>query len=718
MAWNYEKDSGDLVFNGFEKGIAPSPHEGIANIINANTSTEMGEAMCSFQRTQQTQTATISGATFTATGGNNLGISGTSNYLFAGSWVSIGSGLGISSGTYYVLSNSGIPVGAVGTNGSVKISASYMGTQQVITSGSTTFTSVNMMSIPVQGATETYFSSNIKQYRYYVLDNLGQVWVNDTGNPLTGGTWGLIDTNTGIAPNHNAGGIAIYNGFVHVFVDSTIWVKQTSLLAATWLEMAAPQNVLNTPYASPNSHFSYVDHSNTLNICDSSYIATIFSEAGTNIGNLVANVWSYGTVTFSSSTFTITGLVGTSYPVEDSSITFQSSGTLPTGITAGNTYFIINLNTSNIKAGTVTFKITSVYQNPSDVITPSGGSGTLYYNTYSPYWTAGSGSPTFVYSPQAFTLPTNEIAQAICESGTQLIIGCQSNILYQLTLGSALATSFVPLPENNTTFLLNVNNMAYAFTGNKGNIYVSNGSTASGVLSIPDYTAGIPGNPTSYIEPYFIWGGAAYLRGRIYCSLQDQTASKTGLCGGIWSFVPTQAMYIQQDQGAGLRMENVNSYASFSSGVYTNNGMATVLLISQTQNAIAPQYFSAWQSAYTAGTYGIDGTGTTPSSTQPAVIETDAIPTGTFLKKKTFEHIEWKVSSPLLSSESIAINYRLNPTDAWTAFTGPFVESNLLSGYYTPSGTFDFTQWTQFQIILNGKTSSPSFNRLFELRLK
>jgi hypothetical protein len=394
---------------------------------------------------------------------------------------------------------------------------------------------------------------------------------------------------------------------------------------------------------------------------------------------------------------------------------------LPSQINAGYTYFVIDSNFGSVATGTVTFKVTSVFGNPSDIITPST-SHTLIFNTYSPLYNSGAGSPTYVFSPQAFTLPTNpitEVAQCITEVASgQLIVGCQSNVLYTFTLGSPLATSLVPLPENNTTFLINVNNMAYAFSGNKGNIYVSNGSTASPVLTIPDYCAGLAGTPTSYIEPFFIWGGAMYLRGRIFCSLRDQTASKTGLCGGIWSFIPQQAFYIQQDSGLGLRMENVNSYASFSNGVYTNNGMATVLLPSQTQNAIAPQYFSAWQSTYSpTSTAGIDGTQVSPNVGQPSVIETDFIPSGTFLQKKTFERIEYKVSSPLLSGESVSINYRLTPTDAWSSFQNLQTESNMLSGYYTPSGTFQFTQWTQFQVILTGITSSPSFNRLFELRI-
>ena len=47
MTWRVEKngEGQDLVYSGFESGVALSPLKGTANIQNANISTEMGEIM-------------------------------------------------------------------------------------------------------------------------------------------------------------------------------------------------------------------------------------------------------------------------------------------------------------------------------------------------------------------------------------------------------------------------------------------------------------------------------------------------------------------------------------------------------------------------------------------------------------------------------------------------------------------------------------------------
>lgn len=264
--------------------------------------------------------------------------------------------------------------------------------------------------------------------------------------------------------------------------------------------------------------------------------------------------------------------------------------------------------------------------------------------------------------------------------------------------------------------MIAVNNMAYVFAGNKGNIYICNGVTASPVITVPDYCAGIAGTPKSYIEPYFTWGGCEYIRGRMYFSIQDQTAAKTtGNCGGIWSFVPSQNAFPVQDVGIALRLENTNSYG-------TLNGMATVIMQNQVQAAIGVQYFSAWQSTYTGTSYGIDTSGTYPTVT--AIIETDAIPSGTFLNKRSFAQQEYKLASPLLSGESVQLYYRQNLTDSWHTCgtvneetTNSDTPTNRLSGYFTAA--FQNTQWLQLQaqLIPNG-TSTFSGNRLTELRLR
>jgi len=170
--------------------------------------------------------------------------------------------------------------------------------------------------------------------------------------------------------------------------------------------------------------------------------------------------------------------------------------------------------------------------------------------------------------------------------------------------------------------------------------------------------------------------------------------------------VPTQNFFIGQDTGLSLRLENQASYATY-------NGMSPVLLASQTQNAIAPQYWNAWVSSVSSPTYGIDFTGT--GTLNPCVIETDLIPTGTLLDKTTFNQIEYKLSAPLIDGETVTMKYRLNSTDAYATCGTEVVETSTgLSGYVPAS--FEKGQWLQLQISLNPLTSpNGSFVRLKEV---
>lgn len=702
MAIRREKtDTGeDIVIDGFEKGIAPSPQQGIANMQGVNISTEMGEAMCSYARVQQSQTQ-IAAASFTVNSGTTILYTGTTPLLPGTAIVISGSSGTPANGTYFVVSNSA---------GSITLSSTYQGATLSGFSGAggSLSTTLYQMSTPVQAAVEQFHTSpGTLIYRYYILDVQGLVWVYDPS--YLNGFWALIDKQF-LAPNNNAGGIAIFNGWIHVFVENVIYVKETILPGVAWGTFVG--GGLNTSVDSKNSHFALVTQNNTLTYCDGPFVGTI--ESSSNSGSsATAPIWSYGSYTFVTTTLTVLGLFGGALPINNSTVTFTTTGTLPSTLSANTRYYVVNANITNS-----TFSVSATVG--GGAISLSGGSGTQYFNTYSP---TTNTSDTFIFSPQALSLPFTAVSQSLCEIGNTVVVGTQSNFLYFWDEVSPLATNFIPLPEDNASYMINVNNMAYVFAGNKGNIYITNGSTASAAISIPDYCAGIPGTPSSYIEPYFVWGGAAYIRGRVYFSILDQTGSKAGNCGGIWSFIPTQNLFAGQDVGLALRLEAQNSYGSY-------NGVANVLLNSQLQNAIGPQYWSFWSVSGGTSPTGIDFSGTTPYTafsggtgstpfTGSTIIETDGIPVGTLLNKTSFEQIEYKLSTPLVSGEHVGINYRANMTDAWLPLILTQQEaSNPVSGIFTPTNSMQNLQWVQLQVILSSKVTNPSFTRLRELRLR
>lgn len=707
MAYHVEKSNGDLVIDGFDQGIGRSPHKGVANMQAVNISTESGEVMCSYARVQQSQPGdTGTSHTINALDASHLS---TSFSLVNGAWINVSSSTisGLSTGNYYIQNSNGTGSGVAAT--SFQISSFY---NSAILSGfgltgTATFNLIRAMGQPVASATEPY-SNGTSQYRYYILDNQGLVWVQDTA---VGSYWFLPDFSITYYSG-TPSGLAVINGWLHVFAGTDIWCKPTVSLANSTATTTNYASFASGTTLTTNTHYAFAGHQGKLYYTDQNSIGSIFPN--TSLLSGTANIQSYASYTAATTTGTISQLISGSIPYNGVSnatripaVFFHAltaSGANPGAVAIG-TIFYIKYNAPT--AGH--FEVYAAASGGSALDLATGAVGTQYFATYYPTSTGGEAIITF--TQQRLNLPFFEVAQAITEIGNIVLIGTQGNVIYPWNQVDPLPNDLIPLPESNVASFLTVNNMAYIFAGFKGNIYVTNGSTASLVLSVPDYCAGIAGTPSSYVEPYFIWGGTMFLRGRVYFSLQDQTAAKTGNCGGVWSFVPTQSFFIGQDTGLSLRMDNQNSYGTY-------NGYATVLLASQNQSAKGAQYWAGWASAISAASYGIDFSGTTPST--PAVIETDLIPTGTLLGKATFEQIEYKLAAPLQEGESVAISYRQDGTSVYQSFGSPQTETTTgLSGYFTPVTDFEAGQWLQLKITLTPiTTTTSSFVRLFEIRVR
>lgn len=591
------------------------------------------------------------------------------------------------------------------------------------TTGTATFSTLAVVNQGISKATEKYNTDDSTEYRYYILDDNGYVWVYDTqvyaytlANNGVGEAWMLPDPSDYSAEEFNS--IAILNGWLIVLNNSEIQGKPTVDLGRAFviLEDDGDDLQLINPFPT-HTNFAYVGHQGKLFYCDGNYIGEIFPT--TSLATSLTNTQSYSSFTGSGTTGTLTSVISGSSP-------FVLDGT---GAIARLPIVFIPTQTTGIPAGTT---VGTVYwaelsaTNPrqfSVYLAQSGGSaisiataGTSYFNTFYPLGnqnnTAGTDVPLFQFTPQRLNLPTFETAQCMVEIGNVVLIGGKTNTVYPWNQVSALPTDLISLPEADVKVMINANNAAFIFAGNKGNVYITNGTAASLVLKVPDYCAGIAGTPLTYIEPRFSWGDAVYLRGRVYFSILDQTSTKSGNCGGVWSFVPSQNFSYGQDTGLQLRLENQNSYGSY-------NGMATLLIAAENQNAIAPQYWASWQNSYdepTSTQFGIDQTDDIPVTTY--IIESDLMPTGTFLDKKTFQQTEFKFTTPLASGDSIALYWRVNSTSAWTAFDNQENETaDLISGVYKQN--FQAGQWLQLRAVCTtNATTTSSFNRFKELRVR
>lgn len=718
MAWTEEKGTGDFVWNGVETGIAPSPHKGTANIQNANISTETGEVMCSYGRTQQsmTDTGTTGSLAFADSSHVSLSIAGSNN-LLKGMWITVtGSTHGgeLSNGTYWV---------TLSTGGNFQLATTYNGS---VVSGFTaglaaSFTLTKRMEVAIWYAIENYNTGTAHYYRYYILDAAGLVWVYDSQLASTTNNiaWFLPSTSVSYFSGGSApSGITVLSGWLLVFGGATIYCKPTVNLGAAFV---AFQGAAMNSFATSNTpHFAFTGHQGKAYYCDGNYIGEIFPD--TSLLTADANIQSYAKYTAATTTGTFTAIISGSLPNNGNATGSGSvripaafftdaAGTQPTNLTIGTIYYIENNN------GASTFQVFAAPSGGSAIDIASGATGNQYYNTFYP--TSAGGLTTLVFTPQRVNLPEFEIATCMTEIGNTVVIGGIGNSVYPWNQIDPTPSSIISLPENRSYNIITVNQMAYIFAGAKGNVYITDGSVASLVIKVPDYVAGVPGAPLSYIEPFFKWGGAMYNRGRVYFAIEGLANGQTvATASGVYSFVPTQNLYIGQDTGLALRLENQNSYATY-------DGLATVLIPTQNNlNSInqgnSPQYWSAWYSAeFNSSTNGIDFTATAPTGS--AVIETDILKTGSILgeQKQTFANLEYALSTPLAAGETVTAAFRLNATDAYVSLGVAKTETATdLAGYFSPLN-FQKSQWVQFQITLNPLTNiSTSFCRLTGLRLR
>ena len=712
MSYKVNKE-GEISIGGFEQGIFPSPHKGVASLKGTNIVSETGEVMCNFDRVNQITSFGPASAAVQGNGTDNLlrwYISNGAGTPYVGQAVQVtastitnfstttGSGSGP---IFYVQAISGPFGSSPNVYYTVAFSLLYGGVaiSNFGTTGSATIESVQPSSSFVCDATETYYDGANTQYRYYIYESAGYVWVQDTGaaNPTA---WFLID----VTAETTGTGLIVFNGFLHLFTHIGILTKLTAALGASvsnpagigWTSISGV--TLHTAYnlGTSSPHFAQASPGTSGNLwwTDNNFIGTILLNAPAN----TASVQSYGEYSQSSNNLSVGYLLSGNFPLVNQWVTFQAAagGSVDSAVNTHTAYYVISIANNSFKV--------SATQGGATISWNNDASGTQYFNTYSP-----SVPDTFGADTTACTLPGGEIATCFAPlaASAQIVIGCQSNNIYTWDGKSVFDTGFIPLAEDNCAFMLTVNNAVYIFTGSKGNIYVTNGSLASAVLTVPDYLAGTPGTPSTYVEPYFTWGQAFLARGRVFFSVIDNNSN----CGGVYSFIPSFFNQLTgQDVGSALRLENGNSS-------HTYGTLATVLFPAVNQNAIGVQYFAAWSgSVPVLGTvYRIDYSATVPVPT--AIVETDLIPTGTLLQKKTFKQIEYKLSAPLAASESVAINYRQNSTDAWGSAGTVQTDSSNLSGLIPVS--FEAGQWLQLQVVLtSNQLSTSSFVRLCEILVR
>ena len=314
---------------------------------------------------------------------------------------------------------------------------------------------------------------------------------------------------------------------------------------------------------------------------------------------------------------------------------------------------------------------------------------------------------TYVYATFNL-LPITDVSTCISPFGANMIIGGTFNQAYVWDTFSNLVSYPILLAESYVSQIVTINTSAFLFIGNRGNIYITNGSQASPWAKVPDHLS-------NTVEPYFAWGGATYQKNRLYFSISATTNGGVAIggYGGVWAAdVATKSVWLSNQLSYGT----YNGYASALASIpiqrdatFTlTNPAGAGLLIGWTNTAASPI------------TYGVDTTLSTPYTGGQSYVVSDMLPIGTSLNPITPLQVEFKLTTPLLTGEEVEIQVApIMSTGTNPTFTSALITNGdgvLVSGN-SQSFPIQKNQWLLVKAILTGKSSGPSFNRLRELRV-
>lgn len=332
-----------------------------------------------------------------------------------------------------------------------------------------------------------------------------------------------------------------------------------------------------------------------------------------------------------------------------------------------------------------------------------------------------SSSSTFTYNAQALRIPQIDLTTCLAELGTTLLVGGIQNKIYPW---DRVSTSFaypIIVSEAYTTRMVTTNSNTYVFAGNRGRIYVTNGSNLSLFKKVPDSFVNIF-SATNGADPYFQWLDAVFWKNQIYFSFRVYKNDGTSVnsAGGLWGLDMSLNVY-----------GNYQPYALRLTNTLASGATAYPYVIAQNIRSTMPAgaglylpYFNTSDSST-----GVEITTTTPYTSFTTgiggEIYTELIPVGTLLKSRTFTQVEWKTSQPLVSGDGVRVSMRQSYGDSFTV-QGTTTTAGKLSDVYTTNlQGVDSTasgsaqgQWVELYVETQGASSGSSLTRLTELRLR
>jgi hypothetical protein len=301
------------------------------------------------------------------------------------------------------------------------------------------------------------------------------------------------------------------------------------------------------------------------------------------------------------------------------------------------------------------------------------------------------------YGATAIAQPSDTITDLTDLRSTMIISGQKD--MYTWDYVSTNSSAPVPVGEP-IKRIYNVLNVIYVLAGQKGNVFIFNGSSAQILTKLPDFIAGV-------IDPVWSFGDMMYHRARLFIQAIAQDTSGNNILAGIFSLVVSPSLL--GEQASGLTMESQNSYGLVPTAGALPNGL---LIDNEPSESGQDSYYSAWSNGAALG--GIDYNDTTLWQNFEPVIETDLIPVGTFFTKSTAARIEFKLDRPMVTGDQMKLYARQSLSDSYVQIGSTFTNTQLSDESVTQ--IFQW-QWVQLKVSFKCAASGSSRIPLREIRL-
>lgn len=417
-------------------------------------------------------------------------------------------------------------------------------------------------------------------------------------------------------------------------------------------------------------------------------------------------------------------------------IVFSTTGALPTGMTAGTTYYVIAsglgansfqfsatlggsaVNTSGSQSGTHTYSFwTNSWQSidsdaafhpmivgQDDIV--YGGAGRYVFSireksgsTFSPL-----SNTSYTYTQQALDLPAEYRIKCLAELGTSLVIGTWigtniydfriADIFFWNRSGDTFQSQ-IRMNEFGVNGMINVGNWLYILAGVEGKMYVTNGTQAQLYARVPRgiFTANMDAGTGLYPYP----GAIITLNDRVFFGF-----GSTGALGGsgVWS----------------VSLVGNKSVLNFENTISTgNDGSTNALQIGALCPIAMTTYLIGWNDNTS---YGVDQVGNSLRTTSyAAYFESPLYQVGTANNKRSFNTIEFQLARPLASGQGIRLKYRKNLSDAFTTIgTWDFSTNGALTSISSGTNIVD-AEFLQIRGELTTGSSSATTPELRYIRL-